>query len=193
MLHKRLMTSTFVVLSLALFCGTVHAKTVALGIAPFTITPESSRSYMEPALMDLFASRLALKNNVNVIDRSAMVEAYKNVTKDPLERMMAAGKKVQADYILTGSLEESETGMTLNAYVLDITTGKAAVVVSEKSKPTDLKSDIIPLVDQAAAQINSKLFSRNVPENPVLAPAISPVDIHSHPDKLIKTIPEKKD
>lgn len=193
MMHKRWITPTFVALLLTMFCGTANAKTVALGIVPFAVTPESSRSYMEPALLDLFASRLAMKNNVRVIDQAAMTEAYKTNAKDPLERLMAAGKKTQADYILTGTLDQTATAMTLSAYVLDINTGKAVVSASAKSTPTDSKSDIIPLVDQAAAQINSKLFARKLPETESPAPPVTPVDIHSHPDKLIKTIPEKKD
>jgi len=193
MMHKRWITPTFVALLLTMFCGTANAKTVNLGIVPFSITPESSRSYMEPALLDLFASRLAMKNNVRVIDQAAMTEAYKTNAKDPLERLIAAGKKTQADYVLSGTLDESEKTMTLSAYVLDINTGKAVVSVSVKNTPADLKSDIIPLVNQAAAQINSKLFSRKVPETEPPAPSVTPVDIHSHPDKLIKTIPEKKD
>jgi TolB-like protein len=193
MINKRWITPTLVAFFLMIICGTAHAKTVTLGIVPFAISPEASRSYMEPALLDLFASRLALKDSVRVIDRTDMTEAYKNNAKDPLERLMAAGKKAQADFILTGTLEESEKVMTLSAYVLDINTGKAAVSVSVKNTPADLKNDIIPLVDQAADQINLKLFSRKITETQVPAPSITPVDIHSHPDKLIKTIPEKKD
>jgi TolB-like protein len=193
MIHKRWITPAFVALLLTMFCGPANAKTVNLGIVPFAITPESSRSYMEPALLDLFASRLAMKNNVRVIDQAAMTEAYKTNAKDPLERLIAAGKKTQADYVLSGTLDESEKTMTLSAYVLDINTGKAVVSVSVKNTPADLKSDIIPLVNQAAAQINSKLFSRKVPETETPAPSVTPVDIHSHPDKLIKTIPGKKD
>jgi TolB-like protein len=90
-----------------IICGTANAKTVTLGIVPFAITPEASRPYMEPALLDLFASRLALKNSVRVIDRTAMTEAYKNNAKDPLERLMSAGKKIQADFILTGTDRKS--------------------------------------------------------------------------------------
>lgn len=193
MMHKRWITLIFVSFFLVGLCGTANAKTVSLGIVPFAITPESSRAYMEPALLDLFASRLAMKNSVRVIDQTAMTEAYKNDAKDPLERLMAAGKKTQADYVLTGTLEESATAMTLSAYILDINTGKAAVSVSAKSSAADLKNDIIPLVDQAADQINLKLFSRKILETETPAPAVTPVDIHSHPDKLIKTIPDKKD
>lgn len=193
MMHKRWLTPTFVVLFLTILCGTGNAKTVSLGIVPFAVTPESSRSYMDPALLDLFASRLAMKNSVRVIDQTVMTESYKNDTKDPLERLMAAGKKTQADYILTGTLELSEKVMTLSAYVLDINTGKADVSVSVKSTPADLINDIIPLVNQAADQINSKLFSRKMPETETPAPTVTPLGIHSHPDKLIQTIPEKKD
>lgn len=193
MLNKRWITPTLVALFLMVICGTANAKTIALGIVPFAITPESNRSYMEPALLDLFASRLAMKNSVRVIDQAAMTEAYKNDAKDPLERLMAAGKKTHADYVLTGTLDESATSMTLSAYILDINTGKAAVSVSAKSAAADLKSDIIPLVNQAADQINLKLFSRKIPETETPAPPVTPVDIHSHPDKLIKTIPAQKE
>lgn len=193
MMNKRWIAPTCVALFLMAICGTANAKTVSLGIVPFEITPESSRSYMEPALLNLFASRLAMKNSVRVIDQNAMTEAYKNDAKDPLDRLVAAGKKTHADYVLTGTLDESGTSMTLSAYILDINTGKSVVSVSAKSTAADLKSDIIPLVNQAADQINVKLFSRKLPETEDPAPPITPVDIHSHPDKLIKTIPDKKD
>lgn len=177
---------------LAVFTGTALAKTFTLGIVPFSVTPEQNAAYMNPAIMDLFASRLALKNSVTVVDKPSMLSAYNNDAKDPLTRMMDAGKKVKADYILTGSLSETETGSTLNAYVLDIATGKPVAEVTGKNRPNDVKGDVIPLIDQVAAQINKKLFSRSEPEDSEPMKNVTPANIHAHPDKLIKTIPKEK-
>ena len=191
---KRWAAVTLGIFSWALFSGIAVAKPAILGIAPFSVSPESGRAYMEPALMELFASRLALKKSVRVVERSVMTEAFNNGAKDPLERLMTAGRKVQADYILTGSLTLSDAAMTLNAYVLDIGTGKPVIEFSEKSDPNGSKTDIIPLVDQAAAQINARLFSRKAPEAeaPAPAPSVAPLTSHAHPDKLLESLPEQK-
>jgi|GEM_PF-5604613 len=176
---------------LSLVCA-ASASPVTLGVAPFSITPDTSRTILEPALLDLFSSRLAMKNSVRVVDKSLMAEALRNTAKNPLDRFIEAGRSTGADYILTGSLVETDAGYTLNAYVLDIATGKAVVEISEKNDPNLSKNDLVSLVNRASSQINGRLFDRKTPEISETPVSTVPLDRHSHPDRLIKTIPEKK-
>lgn len=193
MKKQTMKTACLTVIFLIMGAASVLAKPAVLGIVPFSVKPESNRAVMEPALTDLFMSRLAMKNVVEVADPAATAKAYSNAAKDPLTRLMETGKNLKADYILTGTLDCADTGLTLNAYMLDIATGKPVAEVSARTKPGDAKNDIIPLVNQATAQINTKVFSRgSLPKTEAPAPTVTPVDIHAHPDKLIKTIPEKK-
>ncbi len=192
-MKKRIMkTACLTVLLMITGAVPVFAKPAVIGIVPFSIKPESNRQVMESALTDLFMSRLAVKNSVKIVDPQTTAKAYANTAKDPLARLMETGKTLKADYILTGSLDCTETGATLNAYMLDMATGKPVAEVAAKSKPGDVKNDIIPLVNQAADQINAKVFARTLPETLAPAPAATSVDIHAHPDKLIETIPPKK-
>ncbi len=192
MVGRVLKTTGLVILSLFAFAGGVSASPVTLGVAPFSITPDTSRSVLEPALLDLLSSRMALKNTVRVVDKPLMAEAFRNAAKNPLDRLVEAGRRSGADYILTGSLVETEAGYTLNAYVLETASGKAVIEISETNDPNLAKNDLIPLVNRVSAQINSRLFARTTPEISKPPASTVPLDQHSHPDRLIETIPEKK-
>jgi hypothetical protein len=111
-----------------------------------------------------------------------------------LARLLNTGKKTNANYVLTGSLEISAKGnVSLNAYVIDMNTGKPALEMSEKSGQFENADTIIPLVDLISAKINKGLFSREMPINANTKAPESSFDVHSHPDKLVDALDLKKE
>lgn len=169
---------------------TVRAETPSMVILPFTVSSESGITGLETGLIDLFASRIALANKLDVVDTVRAVELYRNAAQSPQERIFVVGRQTGADYILTGSLDESAKGIVLRAFVLDTRTGKPLLELSEKSGPYENADAVMVLVNLVADIINRDLFARKTAETPEPQPSDSPYNIYAHPDKLLEFIPK---
>ncbi|GAB6093779.1 hypothetical protein JCM14469_00310 [Desulfatiferula olefinivorans] len=169
----------------------VRADTPSMVILPFAVSSESGLTGLDTGLIDLFASRIAFTNKLDIVDTVRAVELYRNASEAPQERIFVVGRETGADYVLTGSLDDSAKGIVLRAFVLDTATEKPLMELSEKSGPYDNADAVIVLVNLIADRINRDLFSRKAPEAPEPQPTDSPYNIYAHPDKLLEFVPKK--
>lgn len=178
------------ILTLALPVHSGQAETRTMAITPFTVTSGAGLADLETGLIDLFASRIALKNQIDIVDKGKVVDLYRHSDKGPQQRILDVGRLSHSDYILTGSLDQSTKGLVLRAFVIDTQTGEPLLELSERSGPFDSTDAIIPLVNLIATAINRDLFSRAVPEKSKPRQTNAPYNIYAHPDKLLKFVPE---
>ncbi|MBU1171741.1 MAG: hypothetical protein KKD44_19480 [Proteobacteria bacterium] len=184
----------FILINVFFLClvQTGNAEIRTMVITPFTVTSESGLTDLDTGLIDLFSSRIALKNQIDIVDKSTAIAIYRNSDKAPQERILEVGIQTHADYILTGSLDESVKGISVQAFVLDTLTGKPILELSEKSGQYENADAIIPIVDVIAAKINRDLFSRDIPEDIKPQQQDVPFNVYAHPDKLLELIPKKE-
>jgi TolB-like protein len=182
-----------ILISLVVLKPACHAEALTMAVLPFTVTSESSLNYLDTALIDLFSSRIALKNQVNIVDKETAVNLYRGSNLPPQQRIIEVGRKTQARYVLTGSLDESAAGITLQVFVVDTGTEKPIHEYTERSAQFEGTDAIIPLVDIIAAKVNSDIFSRgSASEDVTPQEASKPYNIHAHPDTLLEFVPKEE-
>ena len=180
-------------MSALLFMGIpASAQPAKVAVTPFAVTAKPELSYLGFGLIDLFSSRLFMKDKVTIVEKSAVIEAFGGPSADPLARLLETGKKTRAQYVVTGSLEFAQGIVILKTFVLDMNTGKTVLELSEKGGQNDPANAVIPLVDLTAAKINKTLFARETVTSDEPKAPVTALDVHSHPDKLIPPDPEKK-
>ncbi len=166
----------------------VYANPQRVAVLPFQINAAEDMSFLQNGITDMLESRLAWEEKVELIPRKR-IEAISQTYQGRLNVNQARqiGADLGADYILFGSMTILGKNVSLDAKMADVTGAKATHFFSHQSQGMD---DVIPKIDQFAAEINAKIFGRNVPRTQAAATQPSQAkpeyDIHAHPEKLIE-------
>lgn len=115
--------------------------------------------------MDMLASRLAWKGEVQVVEKG-QVKKQVAQSEGPMDRAKAldAGKALQADYVIYGSLTVFGESVSLDARILDVAGAEELMTAFKQTKGMD---EVIPTVNQFAMDINEKIMGRSI------APAVA--------------------
>lgn len=191
-MQKYILCLCILMSTLAMGASPCKAQVHTLAITPFTITSETGLDYLETGLMDLFSSRLALKGKVSIVDKAKAIELFNQLKATPESLISEMASQTQADYVVTGTLEESAKGFELHVFVLDPNQKDPVLDLKESSGEYETADVIIPLVDAIAAKINRDVFSRELPRETTPSKPDVPYDIYAHPDKLLEHLPKGK-
>ena len=147
----------------------VGLKRVA--IVPFAMNADRDLTFLQEGIMDMLASRLAWKGEVEVLEKGivkkqvAQVEGA--VTRD---KAFEIGKALQVDYVIFGSLTVFGESVSLDARILDVPREEEVISAFKQTKGMD---EVIPTVNQFAMDINEKIMGRPMGP-PVQAAAPAP-------------------
>lgn len=170
------------------------AKPIKVAILPFNINAEKDLGFLKNGLIDMLASRLSWEDKVVVINNAEVLEALKNTSGfSGQSQALLAGSKLQADYVLYGSLTVFAESVSIDARIVDVTGIKPPFSFYNQSQNL---SGVIPKINRFATDINTKVFGRFIAaqsfsQQPGKSPKESPKesngrpDIHAHPEKLI--------
>ncbi|MCP3952300.1 MAG: hypothetical protein GY697_08805, partial [Desulfobacterales bacterium] len=169
-----------------------------VAVVPFAINAEKDLTYLKNGIADMLTSRLAWENKVQVLGREQTEAALKQAT-GPLNEIQAQilGAKLQADYVLFGSLTIFGNSISMDAKMIDVSGERQTLSFFNQAEGM---GKVIPQINRFASDINAKIFGRQVAAPVALAPAATPTprvgttapapapthDIHAHPEKLIK-------
>jgi TolB-like protein len=138
------------------------SKTVA--VLPFAMNSPQDLTFLQNGLFSMLSSRLSDPGKVDVLDRAAVDTALAQASADltgtlTQARARAIGERLNADYVLFGSLTHFGDSVSLDAAMVDITGEKPALTFFEQSNQM---GDVIPLVNTFAGDINLKVFNRSI-------------------------------
>lgn len=168
-----------------------------VAIVPFAVNAEKDLTYLKNGIADMLTSRLAWENKVQVLGREQTVAAAKQAT-GPLNEIQAQilGAKLQADYVLYGSLTIFGNSVSMDAKMMDVSGQRQTLSFFNQAEGM---GKVIPQINRFATEINAKVFGRQVARPVALAPtaaapaaggapAAAPApgyDVHAHPEKLV--------
>jgi TolB-like protein len=184
----RLVSIAFVILTvLSNAAHAAEAKRVA--VLPFKINAEKDLSFLREGIRDMLTSRLTKEGEVLVISRPETdaalgTAAGAGAVTEPLARQV--GAKLNADFVVFGSLTVVGNSISMDAKMLDITGSKPPMAFFTQSQ--DLGA-IIPKVDEFAADINEKVLGQAVVARKgaeAQPKAAEKPDIYKHPEKLLQ-------
>ncbi len=163
------------------------AATTRLSIVPFQINSEKDYSFLRKGIVQMLTSRLS-SDQVSVVDPVSTDKALQEVqgmTGDSLALMV--GAKLQADYVIHGSITVLGESVSIDAKMLNVTGTRAPL---HFSKQTNSMNEVIPQINLLATEINQQVFGRDTvaaqPQVQPTQPATPEADSsRAHPEKLL--------
>ncbi len=152
------------ILSLVWCCaGWTYASQSGLRVAilPFKVNAETGKDYtfLQNGVGAMLSSRLAWPGKVSVIALDEAAKVLKTVegfSGDSQALLVAA--KLQADYVLYGSLTVLGQSVSIDAKLLDVAGKKDPVSFFQQCRAMD---EVIPAINRFATQINDTVFGRS--------------------------------
>ena len=185
----------FLFMSLSVVSGGNHlygSEVKRVALLPFKINSEKDLSFLRDGIFDMLSTRLAKEGRVEVIGRTEAEAAMQSAAGS--ERINEAvardiGTRLEADFVLFGSLTVLGDNVSIDAKMVDITGAKPTMTFYDQSP--DLGA-VITKINLIAADINAKIFGQ-IPVAAAKAPAPAakpqkpPKDsIHAHPEKVLQ-------
>jgi len=150
-----LLSITLAIINVYSFC---EAATARVAVLPFKINAQKDFTFLQTGIQDMLSSRLSWKNRVSVIGKDRVNEVAKSVENfTGKSRALLIGGKLNADYIIYGSLTIMGENASIDAQIIDI---------SGKHEPTtlfkqiDSAGQVIPEINRFATDINTTVFNR---------------------------------
>ena len=174
------------------FCSATAAEPKRLALLPFKINSEKDLSFLRDGIFDMLSTRLAKEGQVEVISRAKVETAMQPVAGSGSVNESKArdiGTRLNADFVLFGSLTVLGNNVSIDAKMVDITGGKPTMTFYDQSQ--DLGA-VITKINLIAADINDKMFGRTpAAATKAPTPAAKPQkttksDVHAHPEKVLQ-------
>lgn len=130
-------------------------KTVA--VLPFSVHSAESIDYVKQGIWDMLSSRIAVTDKIEVISKDSILQAMKGKEgKDlSIQDIYGLGKKMNADFIVYGSITKFGNSISIDGKLVDIAANKSTVSLFTQS----------PGMDEVIVKIND--FARNI-DNQIL-------------------------
>ncbi|RPJ00532.1 MAG: hypothetical protein EHM36_14525, partial [Deltaproteobacteria bacterium] len=135
------------------------AKIYKVAILPFLIHSQENLDYLREGIYDILSSRVTVEDRIVVIDRSRVERALYEERPMRLDEATAAkiGMRVEADYIVLGSLTKVGDYISLDARLISITEEKPPLGAYTQHKGID---DVMTKIGVFAQDIGMKIIGR---------------------------------
>ncbi|MGD8649077.1 MAG: hypothetical protein PVJ77_21235, partial [Desulfobacterales bacterium] len=108
------------------------AEPVKVLILPFTINSDKDLSFLRQGVADMLSSRLALKDQIVVIDKTDPALGRETIPEEiTADTALALGERTQSNYVLFGSLTVFGTTISTDARFFDVRQKQPVLTFSE--------------------------------------------------------------
>lgn len=167
------------------------AKQYRVAIIPFKINAEKDMTFLKDGVFDMLSSRLSSGENVEIVGREETEKVVKTVEGILNEgKAREVGAKLEADYVLFGSLTIFGDSVSIDSKMVDVAGNKKTIAFFNQSRGI---GEVIPKINDFAGEINEKVFGRVMlsKEAPAKQPQqVAPDNIYAHPEKLAEDFGE---
>lgn len=136
-------------------------KTI-VAVLPFTVHSAENIDYVRQGVGDMLSSRISVNEKLEVISRDATLAALKEtgVKELALADVTALGKKLNADFVVWGSITKIGGSLSIDGKLFDTAAAKPALTVVALCKNMD---EVIPKVTDFAQKIESHILGTPSP------------------------------
>ena len=197
-----LITNAALVIVLLLFVclsAPALAAPARVAILPFEMNAATDLAFLQEGILDMLGSRLSWHEKVEVIDKNetraavAAVEGFEGES-----RALLVGGRLQADYVLFGSLTVFGESVSIDANMVDVSGRRPPLPFFAQTRGM---GEVIPKINEFATNINASVFGRQGAPLPVATPGQptgattapaaqppgQPYDPRMHPEKLLQS------
>ncbi len=183
--HLRRWLSLFIFLLLILNTAPAPAAEPAeVLILPFTIHAENDLAFLRSGIQDMLSTRLTIEGKARPVGRVEAAEAAAGVAEINEKTATELGRKLQADYVVFGSLTVFGGSISTDVKMVNVAEQKTVLSFHETGRNN---GDVINHINAFAARINDEVFGvGSQAERPLTprAPAGEEVDTRRHPESL---------
>ena len=143
------------------------AKEMRLAIFPFSVNAKDDISYIRDGISSLLPSRIAASGKLAIIDSyTVRSELNKLAAEHPLSADIALGKKLQADYILVGSITKIGTNASLDTRLIETANPDAITPFFIQSLGLN---DMLPQLTTFGETVRKKILGEPETARPAMA------------------------
>jgi len=136
------------------------AASVQVAVLPFNINSSSDLDFLKDGIQDMLSSRLSWGDKVIVIDKTSVNRTAESFNKfTGKSRAVLIGSKLQADYVIYGSLTILGESASIDAHITDIAGREPAIALYNQ---TGNLGQVIPEINRFATKINETVFQRHI-------------------------------
>jgi len=143
----------------------------AVAVLPFSVHSAENIDYVRQGIGDMLASRISVSGKLEVIGKDSLSEALKIIVGrefTPADAY-AFGKKVNADFVIWGSISKIGNSLSIDGKMIDIAANKPALNITAQCPSMD---EVIPKITDFAQRITTHILGtspQTVSDQPVAA------------------------
>ena len=180
---------TIIFFSFGVVGSSPAADPVQVLILPFTINSDKDLSFLRKGVADMLSSRLALKDQIVVIDKADPALSQEQIPEEiNADTALALGERTQSNYVLFGSLTVFGNTISTDARFFDVSQKQPVLTFSELG---NTHGEVISHINLLASRIKEEVFGQKaIASQPV--PSQSTVTKQSedysrkHPEKMLQ-------
>ena len=156
-----------------------------LAVLPFSVHSAENIDYLQQGIWDMLSSRVAVNGKVEVITKDTLIDALKETggKELTLTDVYSLGKKMNADFVVWGSITKIGNSLSIDGKLVDIATYKSPVGIFAQSQNVD---EVIPKISDFAQRINYHILG-TPPPAPVLVSSPPPMPQQPPPQSTRET------
>jgi TolB-like protein len=169
---KKLLLTALLLNTFMFICApAARAAELRLAIFPFSVHTQDDISYIRDGITSLLPSRIAVSGRLSVIDSFLVRSELGKLPPDhSLAADVALGKKLQADYILIGSITKIGANVSLDTRLIN-------TAAADDVTPFFIQSiglnDMLPQLTSFGARVREKILGSGTVEESAPAPGSS--------------------
>jgi TolB-like protein len=167
---KNIIRLTICLLLLLTAYGALAAKgEQKVAVLPFSVHSAESIDYVKQGIWDMLSSRIAVTDKIEVISKDSVLQAMKGKEgKDlAIQDIYGLGKKMNADFVVYGSITKFGNSISIDGKLVDIAANKSTVSLFTQSQGMD---EVMVKINDFARNIDNHILG-TVP--PSFAPPVA--------------------
>ena len=155
---KNIMKLTICLLLLLTLSSSLEAKGEKIvAVLPFTVHSAENIDYVRQGIWDMLASRITVSEKIEVISKDVVLLAMKEKEgKDhTLADIYGLGKKMNADFVVYGSITKFGNSLSIDGKLIDIAAQKSTVSIFTQSQGMD---EVILKINDFARNIDNHIL-----------------------------------
>jgi TolB-like protein len=147
-----------------------------VAVLPFSVHSAENIDYVRQGIGDMLSSRISVNDKIEVIGRDVVLNAVKDTGgKDlTLADVYGLGKKLNADFVVWGSITKIGNSVSIDGKLVDIAAYKSAVAIVAQTQGLD---EVIPKINEFAQKIEAHILGVAPPPPTAAASPAVPQEI----------------
>jgi len=154
-------------------------ETNRIVIIPFSVHSAENIDYVRQGIGDMLSSRMSVNEKIEVANQDTVLTAIKDsgVKEPTLANVFSLGKKLNADFVIWGSITKIGNILSIDGKLVDIGANKSALAIVAQCQSID---EVIPKITDFAQKIEAHILGV-APPTPGAFPATKEIIVSRQP------------